>query len=302
MVGDAALSVGGATSSGLRRDSAGREIREDTGEDDRQSDDRGARETGAGENNGLSEEGGRGAGRNSGQSEEGDRARTEAERERRQSEEGGRTTRAELWDNAPRKRVRFRNKSKEVVDHEGILGKEPKLHDENLADARATDEPEIVEEDVPETLTKSIIRKPSRAEVSQHEVTHLPYRSWCDLCVSGRGLSSPHKTKSPYDTAEDTRIAKVAFDWAFFRDKVGDQTLNVLVGVDLHSSARFAITASNRMSNNPKTLNQMILYLKRLGHHGNLEIQTDGEPALIELVQNLAAQRDTNVAKKSCSR
>ena len=36
-------------------------------------------------------------------------------------------------------------------------------------------------------------RKPSKAEVEAHEMYHLPYRSWCEVCVRGRGKSLPHK-------------------------------------------------------------------------------------------------------------
>ena len=35
---------------------------------------------------------------------------------------------------------------------------------------------------------------PTRAEVYEHEVTHLPFRSWCKHCVHGRGVSSPCET------------------------------------------------------------------------------------------------------------
>ena len=34
---------------------------------------------------------------------------------------------------------------------------------------------------------------PTRTEVYEHEVTHLPYRNWCKHCVRGRGVSSPHQ-------------------------------------------------------------------------------------------------------------
>ena len=30
-------------------------------------------------------------------------------------------------------------------------------------------------------------RDPSKEERAQHEMTHLPYRSWCRHCVRGRG-------------------------------------------------------------------------------------------------------------------
>ena len=30
-------------------------------------------------------------------------------------------------------------------------------------------------------------RKPSQKEVDEHELTHLPYRNWCDICVKYKG-------------------------------------------------------------------------------------------------------------------
>ena len=30
--------------------------------------------------------------------------------------------------------------------------------------------------------------RPPPAEVAEHEITHMPYRSWCDACARGRGL------------------------------------------------------------------------------------------------------------------
>ena len=33
---------------------------------------------------------------------------------------------------------------------------------------------------------------PSEEEIKQHEITHLPYRSWCRHCVRGRGREFPH--------------------------------------------------------------------------------------------------------------
>ena len=35
-------------------------------------------------------------------------------------------------------------------------------------------------------------RLPSKKEVDEHELTHLPYRNWCAFCVSGKGKLSPH--------------------------------------------------------------------------------------------------------------
>ena len=35
--------------------------------------------------------------------------------------------------------------------------------------------------------------KPSLEEVEHHNLTHLPYRSWCRHCVRGRKKELPHK-------------------------------------------------------------------------------------------------------------
>ena len=34
--------------------------------------------------------------------------------------------------------------------------------------------------------------RPSRKEIEEHEVTHMPFRSWWPHCVRGRGQATPH--------------------------------------------------------------------------------------------------------------
>ena len=38
---------------------------------------------------------------------------------------------------------------------------------------------------------------PSGAEVEQHELTHIPFRSWYRHCVRAKGKESPHHESSP---------------------------------------------------------------------------------------------------------
>ena len=64
----------------------------------------------------------------------------------------------------------------------------------------------------------------SPATVSQkmkdeHEVTHLPYRSWCAHCVSGRGRSVNHRGKKDED--KDAIIPRVAMDYFYMHASVG---------------------------------------------------------------------------------
>ena len=69
---------------------------------------------------------------------------------------------------------------------------------------------------------------PSAAERLLHEVTHWPYRPWCEACVRGRAVG-PNSKKVP-DDKKQTMIPKAHLDYAFLQDeiieddKVGDES------------------------------------------------------------------------------
>ena len=52
---------------------------------------------------------------------------------------------------------------------------------------------------------------PSAEEVREHQLTHLPYRSWCKHCVRGRGQQQSHKTSQ----AEDRETPEIHMDFCF---------------------------------------------------------------------------------------
>ena len=47
------------------------------------------------------------------------------------------------------------------------------------------------EAEVPKVI--KVESRPSKEEVAKHNVTHLPYRSWCRHCNMGRGLPESHR-------------------------------------------------------------------------------------------------------------
>ena len=49
---------------------------------------------------------------------------------------------------------------------------------------------------------------PSQAEIDEHNVSHLPYRSWCRFCVMGRGKADFHKKVED----KEGRIPTIACD------------------------------------------------------------------------------------------
>ena len=90
--------------------------------------------------------------------------------------------------------------------------------------------------------------------------------------MAGRGVAAPHRHRNPHDVHEQTRIGKVACDWAYFKDREGGEAVNVLIGIDHHSSRKFALICSNKLSDNPDTLSRVLTVLQRLGHFGPVEL------------------------------
>ena len=103
-------------------------------------------------------------------------------------------------------------------------------------------EPEFVPDDdpAPEDLPQLRSRRPdplpSERVQYEHSITHIPYQSWCPICVAARGKSDPHKAVG----SASTSLPQVAFDFAFFREGRGTLNVPVLVCVEpvrIHSSA-----------------------------------------------------------------
>ena len=77
------------------------------------------------------------------------------------------------------------------------------------------------EEDVEEQQARMVKRphdpgKPTRKEIEEHLPTHWPFRSWCRHCVRGRGVASPHKSRSQEDKEfSQGLIPTISMDYRF---------------------------------------------------------------------------------------
>ena len=68
-------------------------------------------------------------------------------------------------------------------------------------------------------------KEPSEEERRNHELTHLPYRSWCRHCVGGRGTNAPHKKQNSHGDLHELHL-----DFAFMGDEgEAGKTITMLV-------------------------------------------------------------------------
>jgi hypothetical protein len=69
---------------------------------------------------------------------------------------------------------------------------------------------------------------PSRQDVIEHNVTHMPYRSWCARCVRGRGRNNPHRTTSI--KISNAGVPVITGDYGFLITKDGDHVGDLKLG------------------------------------------------------------------------
>ena len=87
-----------------------------------------------------------------------------------------------------------------------------------------------------------------------HNLSHIPFRSWCPFCVKGRGESDPHKRGE----AQYSEVAAISIDYMYLgetseqrkarksrEDKgVGDEseslTMTIMVVKDRNTTCVFA--------------------------------------------------------------
>ena len=60
-------------------------------------------------------------------------------------------------------------------------------------------------------------RRPTQAEVDDHNRTHLPYRNWCPHCVQGKGKDLDHRKSAE----EERGLNEFSFDYCFPGDEFG---------------------------------------------------------------------------------
>ena len=130
-------------------------------------------------------------------------------------------------------------------------------------------------------------KKPSKEEVAEHELTHLPFRSWCAHCVRGKGKSADHRK-----VQEDRGIDEVHVDYCFMGG--GDESFKntILVAKHIQSKAVMCSVVPKKGSTHEFPARRTKAFCRELGlEHADVIIKGDQEPALQDLVREIARAR-----------
>ena len=143
---------------------------------------------------------------------------------------------------------------------------------------------EVDEEEVHSSGIQKTPMLPTQSEIDEHNVTHVPFRSWCPFCIRGRGLSSGHFAKKEPD---DQQIPTLSVDYMFLGDESSrDTDLTVLVVRDRRTKSVWAHPVPAKGVENPFGARQLLKDVESTGYK-RVILKGDQEPSVQALLQQV---------------
>ena len=127
---------------------------------------------------------------------------------------------------------------------------------------------------------------PTEAEVEKHNITHMPFRSWCPACVEGKARYKPHHTQKD---GTEKNIPENVFDYGFLGAE-GEDTIAVLVARDRRTKMIFAHVVPKKGFTHEHGAEEMMKDISKLGYH-EVILKCDGEPALKSVQEEVRRKR-----------
>ena len=146
---------------------------------------------------------------------------------------------------------------------------------------------------------------PTQAEIDEHEVDHLPFRSWCECCVMGRGTGEQHRP------GPSSRIPVISFDYLFIAQskifterELGEEeakaaAVKVLVVKDARSKTIFAhVVRRKGVDDDEYAVRRLAEDVNWLGY-SKVILKCDGERAITRLMRESLKRIKTDVVEGS---
>jgi len=148
---------------------------------------------------------------------------------------------------------------------------------------------------------------PTNKEMEEHELTHTPFRSWCEHCVKPRARNAHHRQRAPEDPLEEVKVPRVHMDYFFMSRKDESASSNpLLVVADERTGARYARAVGQKGLGEAGGMDWLIKdmsnTMKAWGHAGGtggeVILKSDGEPALLA-VKNAGEKAENGLIEEA---
>ena len=97
---------------------------------------------------------------------------------------------------------------------------------------------------------------PTKVEKELHDLTHLPFRDWCEHCVKARAKNLPHRKVRPH-MSENT-VPFISMDFAFLRRHDSEEKRTIIVARDHRTRMTFAHALQGKSTVNESYSNHVL--------------------------------------------
>ena len=142
--------------------------------------------------------------------------------------------------------------------------------------------------------------RPSAEAIDRHNSTHVPYRSWCEVCVRAKGKEDPHPRKRVCKVEEHAdKFPILSLDYQELKSKAKksstendktDKVFKIVVMKDEESGSVFAHRVDMKGPGDVWVVKKLVKDIEELGRR-DIILKTDGEPSMLSLQRAMALLR-----------
>ena len=122
---------------------------------------------------------------------------------------------------------------------------------------------------------------PTKEEWIEHQITHVPYKSWCPICVKNAAVNNPHKL-----THHFRGVAQFCMEYMYMTKKPDEEQIMhpILVIKERVSGGTWALATIRKGAFQNKLVRRIIEIIDGVGSP-KIIIKSDQEPAMVEIQQ-----------------
>ena len=166
----------------------------------------------------------------------------------------------------------------EEINDDGETGEEVNFDDD--------DNDETCEECRPAIMLKCP-RLPTQREVDEHNMTHLPFRDWCEYCVKAKARNVGHYRQKK----KEHLIPHVHIDYAFFGVAEEGEKMIVQVARDEDNRGIFVHAVPRKGLAHEHGALQLCADLEKVGYK-KIILKGDNEPAIVAVQEEIKKRRE----------
>ena len=145
------------------------------------------------------------------------------------------------------------------------------------------------EEEGVKPMVKNTEPQPSRKEIEEHMLTHIPFRSWCPHCVRGKARAKYHK-----GVKGEKHVPVISADYMYMESKESeDKGMPILVVKD-RDSGWISARVVPKKGKHVYAIKEMSKLIDWMGYR-RIIIKTDQEPAIMDLKECVKNERPEEI-------